>query len=77
MAARCRYGMCSIDRTERLQSAAGGFVHEEMGELLLARGDEAGAWQHLSRAFDMLSADRWVPADEPGRLERLRILAGR
>ncbi len=67
----------NLDEIERSQAAADGFVHEEMGELLLARGDEAGARQHLSRAFDLLSTDRWVSANEPGRLERLRILAGR
>lgn len=69
--------MANIDEIERLQSAADGFVHEEIGELLLVRGDEAGARQHLSRAFDLLSADRWISANEPGRLERLRVLAGR
>lgn len=67
----------NLDEIERLQAAADGFVHEEMGELLLARNDEAGARQHLSRAFDLLSADRWISANEPGRLERLRVLAGR
>jgi tetratricopeptide (TPR) repeat protein len=50
-----------------------GFVEEELGELLLAEGD-AAARPHFARAHELLSADPWLAAHEPGRLARLREL---
>ena len=54
--------------------ASDGYVDEELGECLLAlgRGDEAAS--HFSRAHTLLSADPWLVANEPERLERLRAL---
>lgn len=54
--------------------ASDGYVDEEIGECLLAleRGDEAAP--HFSQAYTLLSADPWLVANEPARLERLHAL---
>lgn len=51
-----------------------GYVHEELGELLLAvdRADEARP--HLLKAYEVLSGDDWLVANEPERLQRLKRL---
>ena len=56
--------------------APDGYVDEELGELLLAKGDPAGARPHFARAFDLLGADAGLRASEPERLARLRRLGG-
>lgn len=49
-----------------------GFVHEEMGELLLELGKPEEARPHFARAHAQLSGLGWV---EPERLERMHLLA--
>ena len=51
-----------------------GYVHEEIAECLLAlkRDDEARA--SFARAYELLSEDSWLAANEPKRLERLKKL---
>jgi tetratricopeptide (TPR) repeat protein len=51
-----------------------GYVFEELGEclLLLEKGDDARKYFKL--AYDLLSKDPWVSANEPERLERLKEL---
>src|SRR5262249_32941242 len=56
--------------------APDGYVHEELGELLLVRGDVAEARIQFARAYELLSADAGFAADEPKRLARLRELSG-
>jgi tetratricopeptide (TPR) repeat protein len=57
----------------RLEEPDGdGFVHEEMGELLLETGKLEEARPHFARALAQLSGLGWV---EPERLERLHLLA--
>ncbi len=53
-----------------------GFVHEELGECLLAldRPDEAAPC--FARAYELLSKDAWLADNEPDRLQRLAQLAG-
>jgi tetratricopeptide (TPR) repeat protein len=52
-----------------------GYVHEEIGECLLALGREGEeARPHFARAYELLSKDPWFPAGERGRLERMRTL---
>ena len=53
-----------------------GYVHEELGELLLVRGDAAEARAQFGRAYELLSVDAGFAADEPKRLARLRELSG-
>ncbi|RIK44371.1 MAG: hypothetical protein DCC55_02715 [Chloroflexi bacterium] len=51
-----------------------GYVDEELGECLLAlhRPDEAAP--HFTRAYELLSQDPWLVANEPHRLKRLATL---
>jgi tetratricopeptide (TPR) repeat protein len=56
--------------------APDGYVHEELGELLLVKGDAAEARRQFARAHELLSADAGFAATEPARLARLRELAG-
>jgi len=56
--------------------APDGYVHEEIGEILLARGDETGAGPHFAAAWKVLSEDPWLRRDETARLERMRRLGG-
>jgi tetratricopeptide (TPR) repeat protein len=51
-----------------------GYVYEELGEILLALQHAEAARPHFARAYDLLSQDPWLAANEPGRLERLRTL---
>ena len=53
-----------------------GYCAEEMGENLLAldRGDEAKLW--FARAYEKLSKDEWLKANEADRLARMKELAG-
>lgn len=50
-----------------------GYVHEELGELLLTR-DPMAAAGHFREAYRLLSADRWMQANEKERLARLKSL---
>ena len=56
--------------------APDGYVYEELGELLLARGDIAAARPNFARAFELLAHDADLQANEPDRLARLRRLGG-
>ena len=52
-----------------------GYVHEELGECLLALGRPADARPRFARAWSALSHDPNLRADEPERLARLERLA--
>ncbi len=52
-----------------------GYVFEETGECLRLLGDEAVAQPYFVAAYRELSADPWLVAEEPARLERLKSLA--
>ncbi len=51
-----------------------GYVFEEIGECMRLLGDEAAAQPYFAAAYRELSADPWLAAEEPDRLERLRAL---
>jgi len=53
-----------------------GYVHEEIGECLVALGRQREAQPHFARAYELLSKDTWFAAKEPGRLQRMRELGG-
>jgi tetratricopeptide (TPR) repeat protein len=57
-------------------NAPDGYVYEELGELLLARGEAAAAQPNFARAFELLGGDAGLRANEPERLSRLRRLGG-
>lgn len=52
-----------------------GYAHEEMGELLLAKGRADEAKYYFGIAHERLSRDPWLVANEPQRLERLLTLS--
>ena len=51
-----------------------GYVLEEIAECLLATGRTNDARTYFARAYELLSKDEWLVADEPHRLERLKRL---
>lgn len=51
-----------------------GYVFEELGELLLIKGDKSAAKPYFKKAYDLLSKDPWLSANEKDRLERLKKL---
>jgi tetratricopeptide (TPR) repeat protein len=57
-------------------NAPDGYVYEELGELLFAKGEAAAAQPNFARAFELLGGDAGLRANEPERLSRLRRLGG-
>jgi tetratricopeptide (TPR) repeat protein len=55
--------------------ATDGYVHEEIGECLLALDRGAEARPHFARAWSTLSRAAHLSADDPARLARLERLA--
>lgn len=51
-----------------------GYVQEELGECLLLLGREDEATGHFARAYQILSKDSWLTAEEPERIARLKEL---
>jgi len=51
-----------------------GFNWEEIGECLLALGRAEEAALYFAKAFEALSKDAWIVAEEPERLRRLKDL---
>jgi tetratricopeptide (TPR) repeat protein len=68
----------AIQRRLAAESAAvgapDGYVYEELGELLLAKGEPAAARPNFTRAFELLGVDADLQANEPERLARLKRL---
>ncbi len=54
-----------------------GYVHEELGELLLLLGQEAPAKEQFGRAYDALSQDVDFVTHNQARLQRIRSLGAR
>ena len=52
-----------------------GYASEELGELWLAKGQPQTAAPHFALAFEKLSTDPWLSANEPDRLERMKSLS--
>jgi branched-chain amino acid transport system ATP-binding protein len=50
-------------------------VNEEIAECLLALKRPEEAKSYFARAYELLSKDKWLVAEEPKRLERLRDLS--
>ncbi|MFN8487614.1 MAG: hypothetical protein U0350_08495 [Caldilineaceae bacterium] len=53
---------------------ADGYVHEELGECLLLLQQPEQAQPHFATAYQRLSQDPWLQANEKPRLERLQTL---
>jgi tetratricopeptide (TPR) repeat protein len=52
-----------------------GYVYEEIGECLLALGKAAESREYFRLAYDHLSEDEWLQANEADRLSRLKELS--
>ncbi len=51
-----------------------GYVYEELAECLYIQGKNEEAVKYFALAYDLLSKDEWMVANESDRLERLREL---
>ncbi len=54
---------------------ADGYAYEEVGECLLLQEQVEAAKPYFAKAHALLSADEWLVANEPARLERLQSLS--
>ena len=61
--------MVKLDRPD-------GYVYEEIAECLLLLGEVNAARPYFALAYDTLSQDAWLTAEEPERLARLYRLSG-
>lgn len=61
-------------QNELLNEKEDGYVYEELGECLLLKNEKEEAKKYFKRAYELLSQDEWLKADEPARLERLNQL---
>lgn len=52
-----------------------GYVHEELGELFLFKNDKQKSSFHFEKAYELLSADKYLSQNEKGRLERMKELS--
>jgi tetratricopeptide (TPR) repeat protein len=52
-----------------------GYIHEELGECLLALGHAEKAKVYFAKAYELLSSDSWLVQNESERLERLKELS--
>lgn len=52
-----------------------GYASEELGELWLAKGQPQTAAHHFALAYEKLSNDPWLSANEPDRLARMKSLS--
>lgn len=50
------------------------FVHEELGELYLIKGERELALESFTEALPLLEKERWLAESEPERLTRIREL---
>lgn len=57
-----------------LEDTQDGFIQEELGECLLALGQAPESVPHFARAYQVLSQDTFLVANEAPRLERLKQL---
>ena len=80
--ARCLRSLGRVDEALAMQralldefNAAGetdGYVFEEIGECLLALNQLDDAVPYFAKAYEILSQDAWLVAQEPARLQRLK-----
>jgi tetratricopeptide (TPR) repeat protein len=66
----------ALDDEMTAAGAPDGYVCEELGECLLAEGKPDEARPHFAMAYELLSKDIWLAANEVARLNRLKELGG-
>jgi tetratricopeptide (TPR) repeat protein len=84
--ARCLRSMSRIDEALSKQMAlkaefdsigeSDGYVDEEIGECLLLLKRESEAKPYFAKAYELLSQDEWMMANEPERMKRMKELGG-
>lgn len=52
-----------------------GYSYEELGELYLINGDKSLSQKYFGMAYEILSRDEWLQANEAERLERMKQLS--
>jgi tetratricopeptide (TPR) repeat protein len=52
-----------------------GYVHEELGELFLIKGDKMKSAFHFEKAWELLSTDPYLAQNERPRLDRIKELS--
>ncbi len=62
--------------TRKQRGEESGFVYEELGELLLVKGQTEEAKAFFVKAWAKLKDESWIRESEPERYARLRKLAG-
>ena len=65
-----------VRRWRELGQKTDGYVWEEQAECLLALGKTEQAQLHFRSAWELLSKDDWLVANEPIRIQRLHSQAG-
>ena len=77
---RLEEALTTLDEVSRRWRELGqepdGYVWEEQAECLLALGKTEQAQLHFRSAWELLSKDDWLLANEPKRIERLKNQAG-
>jgi tetratricopeptide (TPR) repeat protein len=63
-----------LDETRSKKLDPSGFVFEELAECLLIKNKNNEAKKYFRKAYEILSKDIWLKANEPDRLERLKQL---
>jgi tetratricopeptide (TPR) repeat protein len=63
-----------LDEVRQKKLDQSGFVFEELAECLLIKNKSDEAKKYFRKAYEILSKDIWLKANEPGRLERLQQL---
>src|SRR4030095_216848 len=53
-----------------------GYIYEEIGECFLALNKQMESKEYFKQAYEVLSKDIWLEANEKERLERLKSLSG-
>lgn len=67
----------SLLKEHEVAGSSDGYVFEEMGECLYALGRMEEARPYFAQAYTVLGVDEWLKANEPERLERLKIMGNR
>ena len=84
--ARCLRSMGKVEEALEMQlalrgkdsemySCEDGYNSEEIGECLLALNRVDESKPYFKRAFEQLSKDKWVQANEQDKLDRLKLLS--
>jgi len=77
---RCLRSLKRYDEALAIQRSleggpSAGYIEEELGELLLVTDHAEQSKPYFKRAYDLLSKDIWLKANEAPRLERMKKLS--